>query len=202
VKNPNAQKSDIPLPAAVVLLVVVMGVVFGASRGYDLNQIGLQIEDFFDRHGGIITLSVLAIFANVFSIHTCIARYLSYRRQGSRLRDLTGSKDMATQRLWQTTIAVSSLSAVYGVALYIGRHLYGIVVSPLELPSTFLFLMILNMALAAAIITHWFWLRGNGSGANRKVSVLVRKASSRNLIRSSLAPVRLMSTQMTKCLLS
>ena len=96
----NAQKSDIPLPAAVLLLLAVIVVMTGVGRDYDWNNIGLQIEGFFERHGGIVTVSVLAIFMNVFSIQTYVSRYLSYRRQGSRLRDLTGTRENATRRLW------------------------------------------------------------------------------------------------------
>jgi type IV secretory pathway TraG/TraD family ATPase VirD4 len=153
----NTQKSDIPLPAAVALLVGVGLVLATINSGYAWSDIGLQIEDFFERHGGIITISVLAIFLNVFVVQTFAARYLGYRRQGNRLRDLTGTRKNPARHLWVTTISVTSLSAAYSVLLYYAREIYGVVVSPLELPDIALYLIILNMALATAIVTHWFW---------------------------------------------
>jgi type IV secretory pathway TraG/TraD family ATPase VirD4 len=157
VQRPNTNQTDIPIPIAAFLFVVVVIIMLSIESGYDWDEIGFQIEDFASKHGGIVTVSILAIFTNLFSIQTYVSRYLSYRRQGSRLRDLTGTRVNSTRQLWQTAAMVVVLSVAYSALLFSVRSLYEAVFSPLKLPSTALYLMIPNIAITVAIVTHWFW---------------------------------------------
>ena len=149
------KSSDIPLPAAVLLLaVVIAGLALGGNPAR-WEQLGIEIDAFVGRYPLVIAFSVGAIFLNAFATHIFAQRWISYRRQGRRLRELTGEDRRDHRRLWIATLFVSGATASYGLFLNVLRTHYGMEFS--NTPETLLYLATLNMALAAAIMSHWCW---------------------------------------------
>lgn len=145
----------IPLPAAVLLLAVVIARLALGGNPARWEQIGVEIDAFFGRYPLVIAFSVGAIFLNAFATYIFAQRWISYRRQGRRLRELTGEDRRDHRRLWIATLFVSGATASYGLFLNVFRTRYGVEFS--NTPETLLYLATLNMALAAAIMSHWCW---------------------------------------------
>ena len=61
----NANKSDIPVPAALLLLVAVGWIVICGPTRESLPNIGDQIESFMDRNGALVAISAVLVFLNV-----------------------------------------------------------------------------------------------------------------------------------------
>lgn len=149
------KQTDIPLPAAVLLLgIVIAGLVLGGNMTR-WEQLGVEIDGFVDRYPWIVTFSVGALFLNTFATHLFAQKWISYRRQGRRLRELTGEGRRDYRRLWVATLVVSGATALYGAVLNGFRVRYGVEFQ--RTPETLLYLTTLNMALAAAIMSHWCW---------------------------------------------
>lgn len=149
------KQADIPLSAAVMLLGVVIAALVIGPNAARWEQLGAEIDGFVGRYPWIVSLSVGGIFLNAFATHLFAQKWLSYRRQGQRLRELTGESRRDYRRLWIATLIVSGATASYAVVLNVARTRYGADFQ--RTPETLLYLMTLNMALAGAIMSHWIW---------------------------------------------
>ena len=149
-------KSDnIPVPAALLLLAGVLWVLIAGPNLESLATLGDQIESFMERNGSLVMITVVLIFFNAFSISTYIAKFWSYKKQGSRLRDLVGERQRDFRGLCSLTYIVVSVTILYSCVLWIATNRFGLVISTDELPDAALLAVIANIALAAAILTHW-----------------------------------------------
>lgn len=149
-------KSDnIPVPAALLLLAGVLWVLIAGESLESMTTLGDQIESFMDRNGWLVMTTVILIFVNAFSVGTYIAIFWSYKKQGSRLRDLVGEGRRDLKGLWSLTSVVVSLTVIYSCVLWIAANAFGLRFSPDELPDAVLLIVIANIALAVAILTHW-----------------------------------------------
>lgn len=149
------KQSDIPLPAAIMLLVLVIAALVVGPNAARWEQLGLEIDGFIGRYPGIVSISVGALFLNAFATHLFAQKWFSYRRQGQRLRELTGESGRDYRRLRIATLIVSGATACYAIVLNVATTRYGADLQ--RTPETLLYLMTLNMALAGAIMSHWIW---------------------------------------------
>lgn len=150
----NANKSDIPVPAALLLLAAVGWIVICGPTLESLPNIGDQIESFMDRNGALVAISAVLVFLNAFSVHTYVLKFWSYRKQGSRLRDLVGDRGKDMKSLWSITCVVVSATILYSCILLIASKVFGLKFSADALPDGVIFAGVVNAALAAAIVTH------------------------------------------------
>jgi hypothetical protein len=149
-------KSDnIPVPAALLLLAGVLWVLIAGQSLESMTTLGNQIESFMDRNGWLVMTAVILIFVNAFSVGAYITKFWSYKKQGSRLRYLVGEGRRNIKGLWSLTSVVVSLTVIYSCVLWIAANAFGLRFSPDELPDAVLLIVIANIALAAAILTHW-----------------------------------------------
>jgi hypothetical protein len=137
-----------------MLGVVIAGLVVGTNAAR-WEQLGVEIDAFVGRYPLVVACSVGAIFLNAFATHLFAQKWISYRRQGRRLRELTGEDRRDHRRLWIATLIVSGATAAYGLILHMLRTRHGVEFS--RMPETMLYLATLNMALAGAIMSHWCW---------------------------------------------
>jgi hypothetical protein len=151
----NTKRDNIPVPAALLLLGGVVWVLIAGPNLTSLTDLGDQVESFMDRNGPLVLLSVVLVFFNAFSVATYITKFWSYKKQGSRLRDLTGERQHDAKGLWTLTYIVVSITILYSCVLWIATHLFGVVLSPDALPDAVIVVGIVNTSLAAAIMTHW-----------------------------------------------
>lgn len=149
------KQADIPLPAAVLLLgLVIAGLILGGNPAR-WEQLGVEIDGFVGRYPWIVSFSVGALFVNAFATHIFGQKWISYRRQGRRLRELTGEGRRDYRRLWIATLIVTGATTCYAVVLNVFRTRFGADFQ--RTPETLLYLVTLNMALAGAIMSHWIW---------------------------------------------
>lgn len=149
------KQADIPLPAAVLLLGIVIAALVVGVNPARWEQLGVEIDGFVARYPWVIACSVGALFLNAFATHLFAQRWISYRKQGRRLRELTGEDRRDYRRLWIATLIVSGATVCYSLVLNAFRTRYGVEFQ--KTPETLLYLTIMNMALAAAIMSHWCW---------------------------------------------
>lgn len=177
----QSKQTDIPLPAAVILLGVVIAALVIGPNATHWEQLGSEIDAFVDRYPWFVGLSVGAIFLNAFATHLFAQKWVSYRRQGRRLRELTGEGKRDYRRLWTATLIVSSATSGYAAVLSVLRIRYGIDFQ--RTPETLLYLMTINLSLAAAIMSHWTW--------RMYVGIRVRQRAGAPLVEPAAVPNRL-----------
>lgn len=151
----KTKPDNIPVPAALLLLAGVLWVLIAGPKITSLATIGDQIEGFMDRNGALVMITVVLMFFNAFSISTYISKFWSYKKQGSRLRDLVGERQRDVKGLWSLTYVVVSGTIIYSCVLWIATSLFGLRLSPDALPGAAILTVIVNLSLAAAILTHW-----------------------------------------------
>lgn len=154
-RSANSKPDSVPLPAALLLLAGVLWVLIAGPNLTALASLGDQIELFMERNGALVTVSVCLVFFNAFSISTYISKFWSYKKQGRRLRDLVGEGHRDLKKLWSLTFVVVSATIFYSCVLWIATHVFGLRLSPDALPDAVLLTVIINLALAASILTHW-----------------------------------------------
>ena len=170
-------KSDnIPVPAALLLLAGVLWVLIAGPNLETMSTLGDQIESFMERNGSLVMITVVLIFFNAFSVSTYITKFWSYKKQGSRLRDLVGERRRDFKGLCSLTYVVVSVTIIYSCVLWIATNTFGLRLIPDELPDAVLLTVIANMALAAAILTHW-------------ARDIMRRRDQSNLVKRGLPPI-------------
>ena len=65
----DARRSDIPLPAAVMLLGIVVAALAVGGNAARWEQVGVEVDGFVGRYPWIVAISVGAIFLNAFATH-------------------------------------------------------------------------------------------------------------------------------------
>ena len=172
----NAKKDNIPVPAALLLLVAVLWLLIAGPNLVSIASLGDQLESFVARNGNLIVVSVVLVFFNALSLGTYISKYWSYKKQGSRLRDLVGERQRSTKGLWSLTYVVVSATILYSCVLWLATHLFGLRLSPDDLPDAAVLAIVVNLSLTAAILTHW----------GREILQKVRRSQS---LKQGLAPL-------------
>jgi hypothetical protein len=152
---PKSKADNIPVPAALLLLAAVLWILIAGPNLNSIANLGDQIEAFMDRNGALVMISVVLVFFNAFSVGTYISKFWSYKKQGSRLRDLVGERQRETKGLWSLTYVVVSVTILYSCVLWIATRLFGLRLSPDALPDAVILSVVVNASLAAAIMTHW-----------------------------------------------
>ncbi len=153
----NQNSSDISLPGALILLVVLIIFMVAIQRGVDGRDWINLIDSYVDQNGAAITIFTLSGFLNVFSAHTNIVRFLSYRRQGSRLRDLTGDRRNATHNMWRSMIVFTGISFAYYTLFFLAQT-HSETLFSMGLPFFALHFLTLNLGISAATVTNWIFL--------------------------------------------
>ena len=125
----NIKRDNIPVPAALLLLGAVLWVLIAGPNLASMATLGDQIESFMDRNGTLVMISVVLVFFNAFSVSTYISKFWSYKKQGSRLRDLVGERQRDVKGLWSLTYVVVSATILYSCVLWISTHLLAAVVA-------------------------------------------------------------------------
>ncbi|MGE0175126.1 MAG: type IV secretory system conjugative DNA transfer family protein [Oligoflexales bacterium] len=172
----KGQRDNIPVPAALLLLGAVLWVLICDPSAESMTNLGDQIESFMDRNGTIVMVTAILAFFNAFSVSTYVSKFWSYRKQGSRLRDLVGERQQGIEALWSITYGVISATILYSCLLWAATHFLGIPGLADALPDVVTFSVIVNISLAGAIMTHW------GIGILREM----RKSSANSLGLASL----------------
>jgi len=151
----KSKSDNIPLPAALLLLAGVLWVLIAGPNLESMATLGDQIESFMERNGSLVMITVVLMFFNAFSVSTYITKFWSYKKQGSRLRDLVGERQRDFKGLCSLTYVVVSVTIIYSCVLWIATNTFGLRLSPDELPDAVLLAVVANVSLAAAILTHW-----------------------------------------------
>ena len=112
----RAQGADIPAGAAAVILGICCWFIH-ATKGPAGVQANLDAAGaFLAAHGALIALDIWAAIANAWIVYAYVLRPLSFRRQGSRLKQLTGERQRQLQQVVVTS-SVVALMAIFWAAI-------------------------------------------------------------------------------------
>ena len=148
-------RRDIPVPAALLLLGAVLWVLIAGPNLNSMARIGDHVESFMDRNGALVLITVVLMLFNALSVSTYISKFWSYKKQGSRLRDLVGERSSDIKELWSLACIMVSATILFSSVLWIATHFFGLRLSPAALPEAAIFFVVVNISLAVAIMTHW-----------------------------------------------
>ncbi len=157
----RTKNDDIPMPLALALLAVVLLLLISGSRLERLADLGSSIESLADKNGALLGISVFLAFTNFLVIHSVVGKTLSFRRQGSRLRTLTGQSDKSTKKMLQQLIGITVASILaFGVFWFLdSRMIVGVGVN--GLPVVLSSVLRINAAISCGIISHYLrlWIK-------------------------------------------
>ena len=166
----KTNSQDIPMPLALSLLVVVVLILFSGDRLNQLPELGTSLEAVIVRNGAAIGLSCFLAFMNFMVVHSVVSKSLSLRRQGSRLRTLTGQRDKNARNMMRTLagIALASL-LIFWVLWFVVNHMsfnWG----TFGLPWWLLQSLRVNTSISFGIMAHYLWSVGRKIAGWRRSS--------------------------------
>jgi hypothetical protein len=187
VNKARGANQDVPLAAAVILLAVIL---LWMCVGTDFGKINLIMQSadvFASEHAGLIAWVLISVLFNAFVIYVFSSRYLSYKRQGQRLKDLTGERRPVSIR---QVLIVSGISTLYYAAFFASLDICLAQQDISALPDLIRNIVVATSAVSLAVISSWLYgLRSHslkkrdGEKHDRKNSVVlgsVKSVSSAN----------------------
>jgi hypothetical protein len=109
-----APKNDVPLPLALVLLTAIIALLAVDGSGDIASGILNRAQVELGQHADVYGILATCLVFNSGVAYIFLSRAFSYRRQGSRLKDLTGERAANAKSLWAT--AFGALKVGFGIA--------------------------------------------------------------------------------------
>lgn len=158
----QTRSSEIPLPIAVLLLGLTIG---GLTIGINTRiweNYAVRIDVYVNENPWFAAFSCAAVVLNGLAAHVIIQKWLSYRRHGRRLRELTGEGRDDNLRLIAKVTVIATLSfGIWAAALSL---ISASAIEVFAMPAIVFNVLFFNLAMAASVIIHrlwrlWHWLR-------------------------------------------
>ncbi len=93
------QKDDFPLPAALLILAVVIAALFLGQPLISGELPWTEVEKFLNRNQNVLIASSVLFIFNVSAFIGGLQHWIGFRKQGSRLRSLRGERALFTRKL-------------------------------------------------------------------------------------------------------